>query len=81
VAYDGAEMGGKKEYISGSIAIGWEPSKCIHSGVCVRSLPGVFQPKERPWIKVNVAADDQVTAAIDRCPSGALTWRRKLPTE
>jgi uncharacterized Fe-S cluster protein YjdI len=64
-----------KEYSNGEITILWEAKKCTHSGVCVRSLPRVYNPKDRPWIKVENASSDELKAQIDRCPSGALTWK------
>ena len=38
----------KMEYSNGEIAIIWQPHLCIHSGVCVRTLPNVYHPKDRP---------------------------------
>lgn len=63
-----------KEYSNGEITIKWEASKCIHSGNCVRGLPGVFNPQERPWIKIDNADTAHLTETVDKCPSGALSW-------
>lgn len=63
------------EYSNGEITIVWEASKCIHSGKCARNLPGVFKPQERPWISVNNADTPHLKETIDKCPSGALTWK------
>ncbi len=30
-----------KEYTNGEITNVWEPEVCIHSGVCVRTLPNI----------------------------------------
>lgn len=27
----------------------WTPSKCIHAGICVKSLPNVYNPKGKSW--------------------------------
>ena len=40
----------RKEYPNGEITIVWQPKLCQHSGVCVRTLPKVYNTKERPWI-------------------------------
>ena len=64
-----------KEYSNKEITIVWQQEKCIHSGKCVRNLPGVFKPHERPWISVNNADTAHLKEAIDKCPSGALTWK------
>lgn len=65
-----------KEYTNGDITVVWQPGKCIHSGICARSLPAVFQPQERPWIKIGQAASDEIRATVAKCPSGALSIRQ-----
>lgn len=64
------------EYSNGEITILWEPDKCIHSAKCVRGLPTVFDPQRRPWIIPTNASTEELIAQVDKCPSGALTWRR-----
>ena len=64
----------KKEYSNGEITIVWQPEKCIHSGVCVKTLPEVYNPKEKPWIKQENAKSEELVRQIDNCPSGALSY-------
>lgn len=64
-----------KEYSNGEITIVWQPEKCTHSGVCVRTLPKVYNPQERPWIKPEYATTEELKKQIDNCPSGALSYR------
>ncbi|WP_405206414.1 (4Fe-4S)-binding protein [Aquimarina sp. LLG6339-5] len=63
-----------KEYTNGEITIVWKPGKCIHAGVCVKTLPSVYKPKEKPWIQPDSAATEALKNQIDGCPSGALTY-------
>jgi hypothetical protein len=42
----------------------------------MRALPQVFDAERRPWIDAAAAAADDVEAAVDGCPSGALRLRR-----
>jgi uncharacterized Fe-S cluster protein YjdI len=63
-----------KEYSNGEITIVWKPNICIHSGVCVKGLPNVFQPKEKPWIKIEAASTDELRSQVEKCPSGALSY-------
>ncbi|MEZ4970498.1 MAG: (4Fe-4S)-binding protein [Flavobacteriaceae bacterium] len=63
-----------KEYTNGEITVVWKPSKCIHAGVCVKTLPEVYHPKEKPWIKPEMATTDQLKSQIMKCPSGALSF-------
>jgi CDGSH-type Zn-finger protein len=36
----------------------------------------VFVPEARPWVVVDAADADEVAAAIESCPTGALHYRR-----
>lgn len=64
----------RKEYSNGELTVVWQPAKCIHSEVCVKTLPKVYNPKEKPWIKPEAATTEDLKAQVDRCPSGALTY-------
>ena len=63
-----------KEYSNGEVTVVWEAEKCIHSAVCVNGLPNVFQPKDKPWIKIDAAATDAIVSTVKKCPSGALSF-------
>jgi uncharacterized Fe-S cluster protein YjdI len=63
-----------KEYSNGDVTVVWNAGVCIHAGKCARGLPGVFNPKERPWIQVNNSSTNEIKAVIDTCPSGALSY-------
>lgn len=64
----------KKEYTNGEITVIWQPHKCKHAGVCVKTLPEVYRPKEKPWIDAAKASKEALIAQIDACPSGALSY-------
>lgn len=61
-----------KEYSNGEITILWNPQKCTHAGICVRTLPKVYNPKERPWIKPENATSEELIQQVSNCPSAAL---------
>ncbi|WP_309608483.1 (4Fe-4S)-binding protein [Flavobacterium sp.] len=63
-----------KEYTNGEITVVWQSGKCIHSGNCVRANPNVFQPKDKPWIKIDADSSDKIMEAVNKCPSGALSF-------
>ena len=67
-------MGKMKEYTNGEVTITWEAEKCIHSAICVKGLGTVFQPKERPWIKIDAAPTEALVNQVKACPSGALGY-------
>jgi uncharacterized Fe-S cluster protein YjdI len=69
-------QGATRAYENGEIRVIWRPELCAHSGVCVRGLPAVFRPRERPWIDIRGAASERIAAQVDQCPSGALSWER-----
>ncbi|WP_149273296.1 (4Fe-4S)-binding protein [Pareuzebyella sediminis] len=66
-----------KEYSNEEITILWKPEKCIHSGICVRLLPEVYNPKERPWVKIENASTEALKAQVANCPSRALSLKDK----
>ena len=66
-----------KEYPKGEkFAVIWEASKCAHAGVCVRTLPKVYKPNDRPWINPEFATVEELKKQIDACPSGALSYKK-----
>ncbi len=67
------------EYTNGDLTVVWMPKKCIHSAVCVKMLPQVYNPKDRPWIKVENATTQELINQIEQCPSEALSY--KINTE
>lgn len=69
------EINKTKEYNNGEITVVWDSSKCIHAGNCVKHLPNVYDPKARPWIKVENATTEELKNQISTCPNGALTWK------
>ena len=66
-----------KEYESEKLTVVWKPEQCIHSEKCFKGLPGVFDPKGRPWVNVEGATDEEIQAQVDKCPSGALSYKLK----
>ncbi len=64
----------RKEYTNGELTVVWKPGICIHSGECVKGMPGVFDPKRKPWIIAEDAETKKLKETIDKCPSGALTY-------
>lgn len=61
-------------YPTDEITVVWKPDICQHAGICVKMLPNVYRPKERPWVIPGNATTEQLIAQIDKCPSGALTY-------
>jgi uncharacterized Fe-S cluster protein YjdI/CDGSH-type Zn-finger protein len=63
-----------KKYSNGELTVVWKPHLCIHSGNCVKALPKVYNPNEKPWIKAQNASRSELKAQIALCPSGALSY-------
>lgn len=64
-------------YETSEITVTFDPNVCIHSGVCVRGLPAVFDIKRKRWVRPELATAEQVAAQVSRCPSGALQYQLK----
>lgn len=62
-----------KEYSNGEITILWQPEKCQHAAICVKTLPKVYNPKDKPWIKPENASTEELLNQVAMCPSGALS--------
>ena len=70
----------KKEYTKDDLTIVWQPDLCIHSAVCFHTLPGVFKPRDRPWVQLDNGDIAAIVETVNACPSGALSIR-PLPSE
>ncbi|MCX2680814.1 (4Fe-4S)-binding protein [Galbibacter sp. EGI 63066] len=62
-----------KTYPKENLSIVWEAEKCQHSGICIKLLPKVYNPRERPWIKQENATEEEIIKQVKQCPSGALS--------
>ncbi|MDQ1483072.1 MAG: hypothetical protein QOF35_1148 [Actinomycetota bacterium] len=66
----------RRTYRGTDVEVSFDGDLCIHATECVRGLPGVFDRERRPWVLADNATADEVSAVIERCPSGALQYRR-----
>jgi uncharacterized Fe-S cluster protein YjdI len=62
-----------KEYSNGDVTILWKPQLCAHAGICVKTLPQVYKPSEKPWIQPENASAQELRDQVAMCPSGALS--------
>jgi len=62
------------KYPNNNITVIWKPDICIHSTKCWRELIAVFNPKDKPWIKMDGANTERIIEQVKRCPSGALSF-------
>lgn len=63
-----------KKYSNDDITILWKPKTCIHAAECVKRLPKVYKPREKPWLIIENATTYELKEQINACPSGALTY-------
>lgn len=63
-----------KKYSNGEVTIVWESSKCVHSAICFRGLPQVFDPRKRPWVSTENGQTEEIINQVKACPSAALTY-------
>lgn len=66
----------KVAYSNEDISVVWKPNMCIHAGECVKTLPQVYKPKEKPWISIENASTEELINQIAKCPSGALSYTK-----
>lgn len=66
----------EKRYSNGEITVVWKPDICVHSGICARGLPLVFNPKRVPWVEMQHSDTATIETQVAACPSGALSIER-----
>jgi uncharacterized Fe-S cluster protein YjdI len=69
-------MSKQKVYYGKDIEVMFNLEVCTHSGNCVRGLPAVFDVNKRPWVNPDADTAKAIAQTIDKCPSGALSYRR-----
>jgi CDGSH-type Zn-finger protein/uncharacterized Fe-S cluster protein YjdI len=66
----------QRTYENDRIRVHWDSARCIHTGICLRALPDVFDTGRRPWVDIDGAEADAVAETVERCPTGALRYER-----
>lgn len=61
-------------YRGATLTVLFDAGRCIHAGECVRGLPNVFAPAQKPWVNPDGASATAVMNVVERCPSGALQY-------
>ena len=69
------------KYKNNEVTVVWKPKMCIHSTLCWKGLIEVFNPKERPWIKIDGATTEKIIEQVRKCPSGALSYYLNAATQ
>ena len=69
-----------KRYNNGEVTVVWQPHMCIHSAICFRGLPEVFDPRKRPWVTPEGSTSEQIVSQVSKCPSGALSIGKNQTT-
>jgi CDGSH-type Zn-finger protein/uncharacterized Fe-S cluster protein YjdI len=69
-------MSDRKHYPGRSVEVVFTARRCLHAGECVRSLPAVFDPAQRPWVQPDEGGAAEIERAVALCPTGALSCRR-----
>ena len=66
----------ERSYRTDEITVHWNSELCIHTAICLNALPRVFNAETRPWIAIEDASADEIANAVEKCPTGALTYER-----
>jgi uncharacterized Fe-S cluster protein YjdI/CDGSH-type Zn-finger protein len=66
----------RRTYRGVDIEVSFDGDLCIHATECVQGLPAVFDRHRRPWVLADNGSADEVSRVIERCPTGALLYRR-----
>ena len=66
-----------KRYSNGEITVVWQPSLCVHSGICARGLPKVFDPRRRPWVILDGFDTETIVESSRALPVGSAVDRAR----
>lgn len=64
-------------YTGGAADVAWDERLCIHVGECGRASDELFVGGREPWCEPDRVPVDDALEVVRRCPSGALSVRRK----
>jgi uncharacterized Fe-S cluster protein YjdI len=64
----------KKKYTKDLLTVVWQPELCIHSEICFKGLPEVFNPAQSPWVNLDGSNIEKIRNQVRKCPSGALSF-------
>ena len=62
------------KYTNDEVTVVWKPKLCAHSTICWKGLIEVFNPREKPWIKMEGGNTYLIVEQVKKCPSGALSF-------
>ncbi|HSU26907.1 MAG TPA: (4Fe-4S)-binding protein [Chitinophagaceae bacterium] len=62
------------KYSNEDVTVVWKPELCKHSTLCWKGLIQVFNPQDKPWIKMDGASSERIIEQVKKCPSGALSY-------
>jgi uncharacterized Fe-S cluster protein YjdI/CDGSH-type Zn-finger protein len=66
----------RKVYRGGNIEVSFDLDLCVHIAECLRGDRAVFKLDRRPWVLPDASDAEIVAQVVERCPSGALQYRR-----
>jgi CDGSH-type Zn-finger protein/uncharacterized Fe-S cluster protein YjdI len=64
------------DYPGDEVVVEWDGRLCIHVGECSRAEGELFVGGRKPWCQPNLVSIDEVVEVVERCPTGALVYRR-----
>lgn len=70
----------KYSYPGDAISVDWNERLCIHIAECGRAKGELFVGGRQPWCQPDLVALEDVVDVVERCPSGALTYKAKNQT-
>ena len=63
------------DFPGSKIDVQWDGRLCIHIGECGNAEGALFEGGRDPWCIPDKCSPTEVREVVERCPSGALTYR------
>ena len=64
----------REDYVGQGVTVHDNRGVCAHAARCTGALKTVFKFGEEPWIDPDGDSAAQIAAAVEQCPSGALSY-------
>ena len=63
-----------RTYAKGGFTVFWDSTRCIHTGICLRSLHSVFNFENRPWVNLDGGDVKQIIATAKSSFVDGANW-------
>lgn len=68
-------MSRSEQYVGRRLTVIYDEARCIRAEACLNASRAAFDRERDPWVQPDAVPAALVMAAVEQCPSGALSYR------